>query len=91
MTPWVLFVIFVLGPCEALIPLLMAPAARGSWSGVVLVAAVFGLATLGAMLAAVVVGSLGLARFDFAPAARYANAIAGLAVAACGAAIWLGL
>ncbi len=33
-TPWVLFVIFVLGPCEPLIPLLMFPAAsRGclSW------------------------------------------------------------
>ena len=91
LTPWLLFVILVLGPCEALIPLLMVPAARGSWSGVALVAAVFGLATLAAMVATVVAGSLGLARFDFQPAARHAHALAGLTVTACGVAIWLGL
>ncbi len=90
-TPWVLFLILVLGPCEALIPLLMVPAAQGSWSGVALVAAVFALATLAAMLAAVAVGSLGLARVDFQPAARHAHALAGLTMIACGAAIWLGL
>ncbi len=91
LTPWLLFVVLVLGPCEALIPLLMAPAARGSWSGVALVAGVFAVATLGAMLAAVVAGSLGLARLDFQPAARHAHALAGLTMVACGAAIWLGL
>ncbi len=90
-TPWVLFVALVLGPCETLIPLLMVPAARGSWSGVGLVAAVFGVATLAAMVAAVVAGSLGLARFDFQPAVRHAHALAGLTVTACGVAIWLGL
>lgn len=90
-TPWVLFVALVLGPCETLIPLLMVPAARGSWSGVALVAAAFGLATLAAMVAAVVVGSLGLARLDFRPAVRHAHALAGLTVTACGVAIWLGL
>ena len=36
MTPWILFTIFVFGPCEPLIPLLMFPAAKlrssiGSW------------------------------------------------------------
>ncbi len=91
LTPWLLFLVFVLGPCEALIPLLMVPAARGSWLGVALVALVFGLVTLAAMLAAVTVGSLGLARLDLRPVERYAHALAGLAVATCGAAIWLGL
>ena len=33
LTPWVIFVIFVLGPCEPLIPLLMYPAARESVVG----------------------------------------------------------
>ena len=91
LTPWLLFLVLVLGPCEALIPLLMVPAARGSWAGVTMVAAVFGLATLAAMVAAVVVGSLGLARFDFQPMLRHAHALAGLTVTACGIAIWLGL
>ncbi|MCX6568312.1 MAG: hypothetical protein NT147_04595, partial [Candidatus Aminicenantes bacterium] len=33
-TPWVLFTIFVFGPCEPLIPLIMYPAARHSTAGV---------------------------------------------------------
>jgi nickel/cobalt exporter len=91
LTPWLLFLVLVLGPCEALIPLLMVPAARGSWAAVALVAAVFGLATLTAMAAAVASGSLGLARLDFRPLERHAHTLAGLTVVACGAAVWLGL
>ena len=44
---WVLFTIFLLGPCEPLIPLLMYPASQRNWTGVVLVAAIFSVATLG--------------------------------------------
>ena len=40
-TPWVLFVIFIFGPCEALIPMLMVPAASGAWWGVAMVVMVF--------------------------------------------------
>ena len=40
LTPWVLFTILVLGPCEPLIPLLMYPAAKESLFGTVLVATV---------------------------------------------------
>ncbi len=50
MTPWVLFVIFLLGPCEALIPLLMFPAATESWATLFLVTGTFGLATVATML-----------------------------------------
>ena len=39
LTPWVLFIVFALGPCEPLIPILMYPAAAASWGGVALVAA----------------------------------------------------
>jgi nickel/cobalt exporter len=49
MTPWVLFLIFVFGPCEPLIPILMYPAAKNSVLGVVLVVLVFGIATIGTM------------------------------------------
>ena len=55
MTPWVLFTIFLFGPCEPLIPMLMYPAARGSAWSVALVSALFGLATLATMLTMVLV------------------------------------
>lgn len=90
-TPWVLFVIFVFGPCEALIPVLMVPAAAGSWWQVAVVTAVFGLCTLATMTAAVVAGYHGLAPLSLGTAERWSHAAAGLALAACGAAIQLGL
>jgi hypothetical protein len=91
LTPWVLFTIFVFGPCEPLIPLLMYPAAEGSWGGVALVGGVFGVLTVTTMLGAVWVGYVGLSRLSFGRMERYSHALAGLAVLACGAAIQLGL
>lgn len=91
-TPWALFLIFVLGPCELLIPLLMYPAAQSSWIGVLGVAGVFGVATLLTMLAVVAVGLFGLQKVSFAPLARFSHALAGGTVAASGSAIvFLGL
>lgn len=90
-TPWVLFVIFIFGPCEALIPVLMVPAAEGAWWGVALVAGVFGVCTVATMTAAVLVGYHGLARLSVGPLERYSHALAGLALAACGLAVQLGL
>ena len=46
LTPWVLIIIFVLGPCEVLIPMLMYPAAEHGTMGVVLVSSVFAIATI---------------------------------------------
>ncbi|MBT6488130.1 MAG: hypothetical protein HOK97_00095, partial [Deltaproteobacteria bacterium] len=60
MAAWSLFVIFVFGPCEALIPMLMAPAAEHNWLWVALVAGAFGLTTIATMLGVVTVGYLGL-------------------------------
>ncbi|MDP2921043.1 MAG: hypothetical protein Q8O12_01555, partial [Candidatus Omnitrophota bacterium] len=37
-TPWILFTIFVFGPCEPLIPIIMNPAAKNKSIGVALVA-----------------------------------------------------
>lgn len=92
MTPWVLFTIFVFGPCEPLIPLLMYPAAQHSAWGVVLVTAVFGAATLATMLAAVIAVQFGLARLPLGPLERYTHALAGAALVVCGLAIqWLGV
>jgi sulfite exporter TauE/SafE len=91
-TPWVLFTIFVLGPCEPLIPLLMYPAARTSMAGVVIVAAVFGVVTVGTMLTVVMLASHGISFLPLARIERYTHAIAGATIFACGAAIqFLGL
>ena len=91
MTPWVLFAIFVFGPCEPLIPVLMYPAAKLSVWGVVLVAATFAVATLATMLSIVSLGCIGLAPFSFPRLQRFSHAIAGGTIALCGAAIQLGL
>lgn len=92
LTPWVLFIVFVLGPCEPLIPLLMYPAALESMTGVLMVTAIFGTVTLLTMLAAVVALQSGLRRVSLGPLERYAHALAGASVALCGMAIqFLGL
>ncbi|MEM7280912.1 MAG: sulfite exporter TauE/SafE family protein [Pseudomonadota bacterium] len=86
-TPWALFVIFVLGPCEALIPLLMYPAAQQSAGLVFSVALVFGVVTLVTMLGAVGLVSLGLNKFRFKGLQRFSHAIAGGSIVACASAI----
>jgi len=90
-TPWVLFAIFVFGPCEPLIPVLMVPAARGSLWQVAAVTLVFGACTLATMTVVVLLGLRGLARVSLRPLERYSHALAGLALVACGLAIQLGL
>jgi len=90
-TPWVLFVIFVFGPCEALIPVLMVPAAEGAWWGVAVVAGVFGLVTIATMTMMVLAGYYGLARLSVGPLERYSHVLAGLALVACGLAVRFGL
>jgi nickel/cobalt transporter (NicO) family protein len=89
--PWAIFVVFVLGPCEPLIPVLMYPAASGSWTAVAAVAGVFAAATIVTMLAIVTIGALGLARLPAAQWGRWAHAFAGAALALCGVAVTFGL
>lgn len=84
---WTLFVIFVFGPCEALIPLLMAPAYKHNWTAVWGVTLLFSAVTVLTMIGAVTVGYYGL---GFAPLERlekHANTIAGLTIATSGLAI----
>ena len=87
MTPWVLFTIFVFGPCEPLIPLLMYPAAKESVSGFLYVALLFAAVTIGCMLGAVLLGLLGLRSIRWSFAERHAHTYAGLAILACGLAV----
>jgi len=92
LTPWVLFAIFVLGPCEPLIPLIMYPAAEHSMGGMVLVASVFALATIGTMMTVVWVSAWGVRFVRLGPLERFSHALAGAAVCLSGLAIqFLGL
>jgi len=88
-TPWAIFIIFVLGPCEALIPLFMYPAAQQSTALVAAVAVIFGLVTLATMLGCVALTTIGVDRLNLPTSGRYAHAVAGASVAACGAAVSL--
>lgn len=91
-TPWILFTIFIFGPCEPLIPILMYPAARESISGLIWVTSVFAITTIGTMLVVVMGSFFGLERIPFGRLERYTHAMAGAALLLCGFAIlFLGL
>jgi len=92
LTPWVLFTIFVFGPCEPLIPLIMAPAALHNYFAVALVATIFSVVTIGTMLIVVLAGSYGLKLLPMGRLERYSHALAGLAIGLSGMAVqFLGL
>jgi nickel/cobalt exporter len=91
-TPWVLFTIFVFGPCEPLIPLVMYPAARHSAAGVALVAAAFGLVTIATMLVIITAASWGASFVRLGKLERYSHALAGLMIFVSGLTVqFLGL
>jgi len=90
-TPWLLFIVFVLGPCEPLIPLLMYPAARESPVGVGVVASVFAVVTIATMLTAVAALSFGLKLVPLHRLERATHALAGGAVMLCGVGMLVGL
>ncbi len=89
LTPWVLFTIFVFGPCEPLIPILMYPAAESSVGGMILVAAVFSLVTIGTMMSIVMLSAWGVSFARFGKLERYIHASAGAAICLSGLAIQL--
>ena len=91
-TPWVLFVIFVLGPCEPLIPILMYPAARHNMGSVILIGAIFSIVTVSTMLAAVMLPLAGVKIIRLGWLERYSHALAGAIIMFSGLGIrFLGL
>ncbi len=92
LTPWILFTIFVFGPCEPLIPMVMYPVAKGDTFGLLLVTAIFGGVTILTMLSIVLVTSFGLDLLPTRRLERYSHAIAGGTILLCGVSIqFLGL
>lgn len=89
MTPWVLFIIFILGPCEPLIPILMYPAAKSSLFDLWLVTGIFGGITILTMLGIVMISYFGINVIPTAKLERYTHAIAGAIISFCGISILL--
>jgi len=91
-TPWILFTIFVFGPCEPLIPLVMYPAAKHNMAGVVLVSTVFGLVTILTMLVVIGLASWGVRFIRLGKLERYVHALAGAMIFISGLSVqFLGL
>ncbi len=93
MTAWVLFIVFVLGPCEPLIPLLIWPGAKMSLFAAAVVVLAYAVTTVLTMCCCALAlfqtaGSLPHLGLDLH---RYAHALAGSAVLICGLLIKSGL
>lgn len=84
-TPWVMFIIFLLGPCEPMIPLLTYPAIMDSTYGIYLITGVFLFFTLAMMVLMVVLGHYGFKLIKTDALEKYMTAIAGGTIAICGA------
>jgi len=91
-TPWILFTIFVFGPCEPLIPIVMFPAAKQNWLQLVVVTSVFSIITIMTMLAVVLVASFGIKLFPMKIMEKYSHVMAGSTILFCGLGmVFLGL
>jgi nickel/cobalt exporter len=88
-TPWFLFMIFVLGPCEPLIPILMYPAANSGIGSTFLVAGVFSVVTIATMLAIVALSTWGVRFANLGRFERYGHAVAGAMICLSGLAVQL--
>ena len=87
LTPWILFTIFIFGPCEVLIPMLMYPAATESTIGMIVIVTVFAITTISTMLAIVLITLYGIKFIRLGKLERYTHALAGAMILLSGAAI----
>jgi nickel/cobalt transporter (NicO) family protein len=87
LTPWILFIVFILGPCEPLIPLMMYPAIKGTMLYVVLVSLGFGIATIATMLLAVFTSLYGVHFIKLNFWQRYGSITAGAIICCLGLSI----
>jgi len=83
-TLWALIAIFVLGPCEPLIPLMFISAAHG-WQAVIWIITIFSAITIAMMVGQALLVYLGISIFKFARISHhYSHAFAGLVIALTG-------
>ncbi|MDA3956865.1 sulfite exporter TauE/SafE family protein [Oceanispirochaeta sp.] len=92
LTPWVLFTIFVFGPCEVLIPMLMYYAAQNNMSGMVTATILFGVTTIATMLVIVLLTLRGIKLIRLPFLEHHSHTVAGIIILLSGAGIkFLGL
>lgn len=92
LTPWVLFTIFVFGPCESIIPLMLSAWSTSGIIGVTLVSSIFAITTIITIMGTVAILMAGIKSIPLGKLNRWSTALAGISLVACGAAIqFLGL
>jgi sulfite exporter TauE/SafE len=91
-TPWILFTIFIFGPCEPLIPIVMYPAAKHDYATLIFLTIVFSLITIATMVSVVIAANYGFKFLPMKKIERYSHALAGGTILACGMSmVFLGL
>jgi nickel/cobalt transporter (NicO) family protein len=91
-TPWILFTVFVFGPCEPLIPIVMYPAAKHNYTELIIVTAVFSIITILTMLTVVLIASFGIKLLPMKTLEKYSHVMAGGTILLCGLGmVFLGL
>ncbi|MCX6267780.1 MAG: sulfite exporter TauE/SafE family protein [Bacteroidetes bacterium] len=91
-TPWILFTIFVFGPCEPLIPIVMFPAVKHNYFELIVVTGAFSIVTIFTMLAVVMIASYGIKFLPMKILEKYSHVMAGTTILLCGLGmIFLGL
>ena len=91
-TFWTLLLVFVLGPCEPLIPLFALPASEGDWSAATAAGLVFAVVTIATILGITAVLLAGVSAVRLGSFERWTHALAGGVVASsAGAVLFLGL
>jgi nickel/cobalt transporter (NicO) family protein len=86
LTEWSLFVLFSLDPCVAVIPMIIAAAARG-WGAVGMVVVAYEIATIATMVVLVSVSLAGVRTLRAAWIDRYGDIAAGALIVSVGAAM----
>lgn len=84
LTPWILFTIFVFGPCEPLIPIVMYPAAKRHYMDLLVLTTVFSTITILTMLTVITISFYGIKLVPMRFLQRYAHVLAGGTIFLCG-------
>ena len=87
LTFWILFAIFVFGPCEPLIPVLMYPAFQNNMMAVAIISIVFLIATVLTMIISVTVLLKGISLVKMHKLEKYQHLMAGAVLTFSGAGI----
>ena len=84
LTPLILFTIFIFGPCEPLIQLVMFPASKHNYGELIIVTVIFSTITILTMLTLVLITSYGIKLLPMKAMEKYSNALAGGTILLCG-------